>query len=664
MKKELKKKRLVLLFVGALVMAQLPNGYVSAEETNVVSESSQVIDGNKEQVQGTDSDDEVNISGEVIDKKEAENESIVDESNNNNINTFEQNDTNVVDESIEEDKKNNEIEALTATANTDGFDIEGTTLKMYTGSATSIIIPDGITTIEGSAFEGRRSLTSITIPNSVTSIGFYAFKDCVSLTSITIPDGVTSIGESTFENCFNLTSVTLPEGITDIGEYAFAACGNLTSITIPDGVTHIGSFAFAACSRLTSITIPSGVSVLAENVFAGCSNVTSITIPDGVTCIGDSAFWNCSNLTSITIPDSVTEIDDDAFKGCISLASITIPDSVTSIGTSVFKGCVSLADSNGFIVVKNVLYEYIGTATSITIPDGVTSIGDSAFSDLSSLTSITLSDGVISIGSWAFSGCSSLTSITIPDSVTYIGNCTFNGCSSLTSITIPNSVTSIGKDVFAGCSGGKIKIKKKATDKAGEYFTIYCNTNSYAYKYAKEYKKCGIIAFEYKEYKIKYKLNKGTNADTNPTYYVKGTKVKLAKPTRKDYKFVGWYIGETKVTSISKTTTGKVTLTAKWEKVSTDKTTVKSAKNKKEGEIKVTFDKVSGAKGYTVYYSTNKNLENASTFDVSSEKKSTTIKELEKGKTYYVTVKAYKLDSQKNKVYGKSNKTIRVEVKK
>ena len=44
-------------------------------------------------------------------------------------------------------------------------------------------------------------LTSITIPDSVTSIGYSAFEGCTGLTSITIPDSVTSIGNCAFLGC-------------------------------------------------------------------------------------------------------------------------------------------------------------------------------------------------------------------------------------------------------------------------------------------------------------------------------------------------------------------------------------------------------------------------------------------------------------------------------
>ncbi|MBQ4142647.1 MAG: leucine-rich repeat domain-containing protein [Thermoguttaceae bacterium] len=43
--------------------------------------------------------------------------------------------------------------------------------------------------------------SSVEIPDGVTSIGDEAFRDCDSLTSVTIPESVTCIGENVFRNC-------------------------------------------------------------------------------------------------------------------------------------------------------------------------------------------------------------------------------------------------------------------------------------------------------------------------------------------------------------------------------------------------------------------------------------------------------------------------------
>ncbi len=72
------------------------------------------------------------------------------------------------------------------------------------------------------------------------------------------------------------------------------------------------------------------------------------------------------------------------------------------------------------------------------------------------------------------------------------------------------------------------------------------------------------------KYAIKYNLRGGKNSKKNPSYYYSNSKnIKLKKPTRKGYKFKGWYADKKykkKVTSIKKGSFGKKTLYAKWKK--------------------------------------------------------------------------------------------------
>ena len=309
--------------------------------------------------------------------------------------------------------------------------------KDYRGQITSVVLPEGMTSIGKNAFYQCSALTSINIPANVASMGDKVFYYCTSLETVTFAAGnqLTGIGTQTFNGCTSLTSINIPATVESIGQYAFFSCSALTSITIPTNVESIGQSAFHSCSNLTSITIPAGVTGIEKSTFYGCSALTSITIPAGVTSIGNNVFYNCTSLTSINIPNTVTSIGNYAFYGCSALTSITIPAGVPSIGNSVFYNCTNLA--------------------TVTFEAGsqLTSIGNGAFEECTGLTSITIPAGVTNIGETAFWNCGGLTSIDIPNSVTGIGNYAFSKCSGLTTLTIPSNVTGIGNGAFYQCTG-------------------------------------------------------------------------------------------------------------------------------------------------------------------------------------------------------------------
>ena len=397
---------------------------------------------------------------------------------------------------------------------------------------TSLVLPEGLTSIPDLAFKNCSSLTSVTIPEGVTTIGNNAFQNCSNLTSITIPNSVTSIGSDAFENCSNLTSVTIPNSVTSIGYWAFSGCSSLTSVTIPSSVTSIGNYAFYDCDGLTSITIPNSV-VIEPGTFHSCDNVqeiniiianpnvwsdqfgslpdvtrhlykdgeevTNLVLSEGLTSIPNFAFRNCSSLTSVSILNSVTTIGNNAFQNCSNLTSITIPNSVTSIGAYAFYNCSNLTSvtiPNSVTNIRFYAFCNCSSLTSVTIPSSVTSIEHDTFSNCYSLTSVTIPNNVTSIGESAFSGCSSLTSVTIPNSVTSIGGFAFNGCSSLTSVTIPNSVTSIGVSTFFNCSGlTSITIPNSVTT-IGDYAFENCSSLTFV-TIPNSVTSIGILAFSY-----------------------------------------------------------------------------------------------------------------------------------------------------------------------
>ena len=364
------------------------------------------------------------------------------------------------------------------------FDSDGSaaslTLKKYAGDAASVTIPDGVTIVGDSAFNGNTSLTAVVLPDSVVTIGANAFQSCTGLTKAELSSKLEKIANYAFNNCKALKEIQIPETVTEIGIGAFQYCAGLTELTLPEGLQTIGESAFACCSGLTRLAIPDGVQSVGINAFHSinaqlCCSMGSraaealsrvgydfytetwklrytfdsdkqvnglraerylgsdaaVTLPEGTTLIGGSAFKDCAFITSVTLPEKLLSIGNYAFSGCMGLTEIVIPDSVTTIGSYAFSGCTGL--------------------TEIVIPDSVTTIGSYAFSGCTGLTRVVLPAGLTAIPDWCFNNCEKLPGIAIPETVTSIGSCAFRYCSALTAITLPQGLQTLGANAFLYC---------------------------------------------------------------------------------------------------------------------------------------------------------------------------------------------------------------------
>lgn len=142
-----------------------------------------------------------------------------------------------------------------------------------------------------------------------------------------------------------------------------------------------------------------------------------VVIPDGVEVIAYLAYDRGKTITEITIPDSVTEIHPDAFMHCRGLA-----------------------DSEGFVIIRKVLYQYFGPGGHVVIPNGVEEIGPMAFMGHRKVSSITIPDSVKKIDKSTFVGCEGMAD---PDGFVIFQNylCSYHGNDER--VVIPQGVTEI-----------------------------------------------------------------------------------------------------------------------------------------------------------------------------------------------------------------------------
>ncbi len=372
------------------------------------------------------------------------------------------------------------------------FDVATRTLtisgegEMYSGSPWStykeiiktVIIEDGVTSIEGDAFYDHSALTSITVPDSVTSIGREAFAYCESLNSISLPDGITSIASGVFYGCTSLASVVIPDSVTYIDDYAFRNCVALTDVVIPDSVKTIHYDCFVGCSSLKNVTIGKGVSSIhssafsvcpalenvyisdlsswckiafdsndsnplyyAENLYLNGELVTDLVIPENIASIEDYAFCNYNKLERVTIHKDVNLISETAFRDCNSLAEINVDEN-----NETFKSIDGVLFSNNMIALLK--YPEGKKDEAYVIPNNVLIIKDYAFQKNVYLKTVTIPETVATIGEYTFYGCLSLTSLTIPSDVVSIGMEAFSKCHKLNTVVMGSGITSIGSSAF------------------------------------------------------------------------------------------------------------------------------------------------------------------------------------------------------------------------
>ena len=262
------------------------------------------------------------------------------------------------------------------------------------------------------------------------------------LTTLIIPDGVTSIGSSAFSGCSGVTSVTIPASVTTIGENAFSGVApqTLVAAAVPSGMST---------ENLTSVTIPAGCTAIPDNAFLNCKQLSQVTIPESVTEIGNAAFSGCTNWKEVKLPSNLESIGANAFLGVTP----------TSLAAAQFIGAgMSLAEMTSFALAEGTAQlpaQMLAGSTSLktlTLPNSVLAIGENACADCRQLETVTIGDGVETIAEAAFRECWHLTSVTLGASVREIGDAAFRDCWRLRSVTLPASVETIGYNAFDHCS--------------------------------------------------------------------------------------------------------------------------------------------------------------------------------------------------------------------
>lgn len=236
------------------------------------------------------------------------------------------------------------------------FQLKGTILISYTGTAKTVSVPASVTEIGAEAFAGNTTMEKLEFKgNAVEKIDYRAFAGCSALKEVKLPDSVLQLGNGAFADCTALKKLTIGAGLTDFGIGTFAGCTVLETITVSkdnktfsvdDGCLYSSDksklYFVLPVRKSDSYTMPSTVTDIAEYAFWGNESVKTVILSSNLKKIPDYAFANCKMLTGITIPYSVISIGLKSFADCTNLETVSIPSSVLTIHDTAFDGCKKL----------------------------------------------------------------------------------------------------------------------------------------------------------------------------------------------------------------------------------------------------------------------------------------------------------------------------------
>ena len=297
------------------------------------------------------------------------------------------------------------------------FEIEGTTLKKYTGPDKVVTVPDFITVLGEEAF-AFTSVRKVILPEGLKEIRSYCFSCCADLEDITLPASLE-----------NLEYFIDPENGYQIGQaQVFNRNLKLKEIKVAEGNTRyksIDGVLFTADGK-TLLYYPDGKNVKG-----------SYMIPEGTVAVGYTAFGE-PQITAIYLPSTLRNLQGGDFNNLRTVKEINV-----------------IPDNRHFYSDEGILYDKTGAL--LCYPNGkkaqtlnpenfhekLRDIASFAFEGDQNLVNVTLPEGLRSIGYMSFRFAESLQTVTIPESVTLIDPFAFADCPALRSVTVLNPLAEI-----------------------------------------------------------------------------------------------------------------------------------------------------------------------------------------------------------------------------
>ena len=233
----------------------------------------------------------------------------------------------------------------------------------------AVSLPETVTTIAASAFEGCSALSTVEFAAldddaaNVTTINADAFKGtalvtldlkttkitnlpllfgtagtgCATLTTVKLPKTLDTIVEDAFNNCKNLSTVEFADlentatNVTSIGARAFKKTAITTLNLKNTKITKLEQLFEAVNSKVTKVVLPKTLETIKTQAFQGLGALTEIDFSACTTALAikANAFQTTVNLKELTLPACLVALEDNALAGSY-IETLTITSNTTA----------------------------------------------------------------------------------------------------------------------------------------------------------------------------------------------------------------------------------------------------------------------------------------------------------------------------------------------
>ena len=159
-------------------------------------------------------------------------------------------------------------------------DVTSLTDFALSGESTFLSVDDGVLFDNAKTklirYPSGKTGTSYTVPSSVTVLGDSSFYGSEKLTSIVLQEGLSTVENDALHYCLNLQTVSIPSSLTSIGSN-FLCRSKVEHVKIPEGITELKSQFLDDCSELKTVELPASLTTAGGYFCGSCTKLQSVT---------------------------------------------------------------------------------------------------------------------------------------------------------------------------------------------------------------------------------------------------------------------------------------------------------------------------------------------------------------------------------------------------